>query len=112
MIIITDDPSFDWDDDEQRSSGATIYHGTNNPMTAFRLFMKETFVAGAIDNLSDAQLLDKTFASYTSARYSERYLFTVIPTQEGEITVESVDTEVYIGASIGDLFTGDDDHER
>jgi len=111
MIIITTNPDFDYYRDDGKPSGAAIYYGTNNPLVAFRLFMKEVFRDDVIDGLSDQQLADFEITPSIDARYSDRYLFSLIPTQEGEIIVEQVGAEVYIGAPLDDLFTGDDDNE-
>jgi len=112
MIIITRRPGVDVEVCQFKANQPVVYHGTNNPMVAFRLHMGETAPTESIDDLSDEELLDLTITEDVGLRYSELWLFSLLPTKEQAIVSAEVDAEVYIGASIGDLFTGDDDHER
>ncbi len=111
MIIIVKNPDFDYwrDDDDKANIGATVYHGTNNSMVAFRLHMKAVYPHENIDDLADAQLLDFRSRMNPGVRFSEYYMFSLIPTKEGVITVEEVDAEVFLDTSLDDLFENNGD---
>jgi hypothetical protein len=111
MIIIVKNPesSYFRDNDDRSNVDATVYHGTNDPMVAFRLHMKAVYPHENIDDLADEQLLDLTLQPYVNMRFSEMWKFSVFPTKEGVITVEEVEAEIFLEASLDDLFENNGD---